>query len=97
MTRTPAFEDLFRDCQRTAVHLEMRDAYMKSDPAFIDWKAGMTLDPAERWGDWHGIVTKATSRSVEVRRSPRATAKHSPRTTPSIMINPKIIPTGQPT
>ncbi|MCX4583914.1 hypothetical protein OOK40_12825 [Streptomyces sp. NBC_01481] len=47
----------------------MRDAYMKSDPAFIDSKAGVTLDPAERWGDWHSIVTEATSRGVEVRRA----------------------------
>ncbi|MFE9601312.1 DUF6879 family protein [Streptomyces hokutonensis] len=69
MTRAPTFEELFRDCQRTAVHLEMRDAYMKSDPAFIDWKAGITLDPAERWRDWHAIVTEATSRSVEIRRA----------------------------
>ena len=68
-TGTPTFEELFRDCQRTAVHLEMRDAYMKSDPAFIDWRAGIALDPAERWGDWHAIVTEATSRGVEVRRA----------------------------
>ncbi|MBD0746039.1 hypothetical protein BG418_30870 [Streptomyces sp. CBMA152] len=47
----------------------MRDAYMKSDPAFIDWKAGKTLDPAERWADWHAIVTEAASRGVEVRRA----------------------------
>jgi hypothetical protein len=47
----------------------MRDAYMKSDPAFIDWRAGIALDPAERWGDWHAIVAEATSRSVEVRRA----------------------------
>jgi hypothetical protein len=47
----------------------MRDAYMKSDPAFIDWKAGQTLDPAERWADWHAIVTEATARGVEVRRA----------------------------
>ncbi|MEV0850032.1 DUF6879 family protein [Streptomyces sp. NPDC049954] len=65
----PTFEELFRSCQRTAVHLEMRDAYMKSDPAFIDWKAGKTLDPAERWADWHSLVTEATSRGVEVRRA----------------------------
>ncbi|MEU9247752.1 DUF6879 family protein [Streptomyces sp. NPDC048385] len=32
MTRPPTFEELFRDCQRTAAHLEMRDAYMKSAP-----------------------------------------------------------------
>ncbi|MEU5682432.1 DUF6879 family protein [Streptomyces venezuelae] len=69
MTRVPTFEDLFRDCQRTAVHLEMRDAYMKSDPAFIDWRAGKSLDPAERWADWHTLVTAATSRGVEVRRA----------------------------
>ncbi|WP_208614668.1 DUF6879 family protein [Streptomyces regalis] len=69
MTRPPTFEELFRDCQRTAVHLEMRDAYMKSDPAFIDWKAGVALDPAKRWADWHAIVTEATSRGVEVRRA----------------------------
>jgi hypothetical protein len=69
MTRPPAFEELFRDCRRTAVHLEMRDAYMKSDPAFVDWKAGQALNPAERWADWHGLVTAATSRGVEVRRA----------------------------
>lgn len=69
MARTPTFEELFRDCQRTAVHLEMRDAYMKSDPAFIDWKAGQALDSAERWADWHTLVTGATSRGVEVRRA----------------------------
>ncbi|MYZ35717.1 hypothetical protein GT002_11515 [Streptomyces sp. SID4917] len=47
----------------------MRDAYMKSDLAFIDWKAGTTFDPAERWADWHAIVTEATARGVEVRRA----------------------------
>ncbi|OKI48757.1 hypothetical protein A6A29_05400 [Streptomyces sp. TSRI0281] len=47
----------------------MRDAYMKSDPAFIDWAAGKPLDPAERWADWHSLVTEATSRGVEVRRA----------------------------
>ncbi|MGW2822168.1 DUF6879 family protein [Streptomyces sp. NPDC001443] len=69
MTSTPTFEELFRDCRRTAVHLEMRDAYMKSDPAFVDWKAGLVLDPAERWADWLALVAEATSRGVEVRRA----------------------------
>jgi hypothetical protein len=32
-------------------------------------KAGETLDPAERWADWLGLVTAATSRGVEVRRA----------------------------
>ncbi|MFF7254760.1 DUF6879 family protein [Streptomyces microflavus] len=65
----PTFEELFRNCQRTAVHLEMRDAYMKSDPAFVDWKAGKTLDPAERWADWHALVAEAVGRGVAVRRA----------------------------
>ncbi|WP_369173507.1 DUF6879 family protein [Streptomyces sp. R28] len=78
MTRPPTFEDLFRDCQRTAVHLEMRDAYMKSDPAFIDWKAGVVLDPAERWADWHAIVTEATSRGVGQQVAGGASAQGEP-------------------
>ncbi|MFK0099271.1 DUF6879 family protein [Streptomyces sp. NPDC091040] len=65
----PTFEELFRNSQRTAVHLEMRDAYMKSDPAFVDWKAGKALDPAERWADWHALVSEAVGRGVEVRRA----------------------------
>ncbi|WP_211280330.1 DUF6879 family protein [Streptomyces lushanensis] len=69
MTRTLAFDELFRGCRRTAVHLEMRDAYMKSDPAFVDWRAGKTLDPAVRWADWHAVVTEATARGVAVRRA----------------------------
>lgn len=69
MTESPTFEELFRTCRRTAVHLEMRDAYMKADPAFTDWQAGVDLVPAERWTDWHAIVTDATARGVEVRRA----------------------------
>ncbi|MCC2278859.1 hypothetical protein LKL35_26025 [Streptomyces sp. ET3-23] len=65
----PTFEELFRDCHRTAVHLESRDAYMKSDPVFLDWQAGAAIDPAERWGAWLSIVSEAVSRGVEVRRA----------------------------
>ncbi|MER6381374.1 DUF6879 family protein [Streptomyces sp. NPDC001250] len=69
MPSPPKFEELFRDCQRTAVHLETRDAYMKSDAAFIDWQAGKSFDPAERWADWLSIVSESVSRGVEVRRA----------------------------
>ncbi|MEU3265151.1 DUF6879 family protein [Streptomyces bacillaris] len=65
----PTFKELFRDCQRTAVHLESRDAYTKSDPAFRDWQAGKSIEPAERWGPWLSIVSEAVSRGVEVRRA----------------------------
>ncbi|MGW0997662.1 DUF6879 family protein [Streptomyces sp. NPDC002523] len=69
MTTVPTFEELFHDCRESAVHLEMRDAYMTSDPAYIDWAAGMAIDPAERWADWLALVSKATSRGVKVRRA----------------------------
>ncbi|KIZ14445.1 hypothetical protein SNA_35765 [Streptomyces natalensis ATCC 27448] len=47
----------------------MRDGYMRSDPAFIDWAAGKPLDPAERWQDWLNIVKETTKRGVKVRRA----------------------------
>ncbi|GAA2252742.1 hypothetical protein GCM10010232_46480 [Streptomyces amakusaensis] len=69
MSSSPTFKELFRDCQRTAIHLEARDAYSKTDSAFVDWKAGESIDPAERWGGWLSIVSEAVSRGVEVRRA----------------------------
>lgn len=69
MTKTPTFEELFGSSQRSAVHLEMRDGYMRSDPAFIDWAAGKLFDPAERWRDWLDTVKEATGRGVSVRRA----------------------------
>ncbi|MEU1183071.1 DUF6879 family protein [Streptomyces sp. NPDC005820] len=69
MTAVPTFEELFRDCRESAVHLEMRDSYMKSDPAYVDWVAGVAFDPAERWADWLGLVSEATRRGVNVRRA----------------------------
>lgn len=69
MTAVPTFEELFRDCRESAVHLEMRDSYMKSDPAYRDWIAGVAFEPAERWADWLTLVSEATSRGVKVRRA----------------------------
>jgi hypothetical protein len=43
MAAAPTFKELFRDCQRSAVHLETRDAYSKTDSAFVDWKAGESI------------------------------------------------------
>ncbi|MEU6549727.1 DUF6879 family protein [Streptomyces sp. NPDC046915] len=69
MATVPTFEELFRDCRESAVHLEMRDSYMKSDPAYVDWAAGVAINPAERWADWLALVSEATSRGVKVRRA----------------------------
>jgi hypothetical protein len=69
MVAEPTFDELLRQCQRSAVHLEMRDGYMRSDPAFTDWLAGSTLDPAKQWPSWFDLVGGATSRGVQVRRA----------------------------
>ncbi|MGP3969068.1 DUF6879 family protein [Streptomyces sp. 6N223] len=69
MTRVPTFKELFQGSRKSAVHLEMRDAYMKSDPAYIDWEGGAHLDPAARWSDWLVLVSEAVGRGVDVRRA----------------------------
>lgn len=69
MAATPAFDELLRNCQRSALHLEMRDGYMRGDPAFIDWKGGLPVNPAERWPAWFELLAETTGRGVEVRRA----------------------------
>jgi hypothetical protein len=65
--------DLFRSAERQVGHLETRDAYAVEDPEFDDWKAGRSVDPADRdawwipW--WHGSIAAAVGRGVAVRRA----------------------------
>jgi hypothetical protein len=66
---SPGFADLFALCQRSAVHLELRDGYMRSDPAFVDWQDGQRIDPAERWPSWFTLLGAAVARGVEIRRA----------------------------
>lgn len=70
----PTFDELIAGCTRSAVHLEMRDAYAvdyESGP-FADWKAGVRLDPADRaswWRPWLDLITETVARGVLVRRA----------------------------
>lgn len=34
---------------RNAVHLEMRDSYIRDDPGFIAWQQGRTAEAAARY------------------------------------------------
>jgi hypothetical protein len=64
--------DLLRSAERSAVHLEMRDCYMRSDPMFITWHQGQRYDPADWdswWRPWLDIVVAARGRGVSIRRS----------------------------
>jgi hypothetical protein len=65
----PTFDILLARCTVSAVHLEMRDVYTPQDPIFLDWKAGVAVDPKERWSEWYNLVSATTARGVEVRRA----------------------------
>lgn len=67
----PTFRELLAGARRSAVHLEMRDAYMP-DPAFDAWRAGSREDHLagdedfQAWLEW---VSEATARGVQIRRA----------------------------
>jgi hypothetical protein len=72
--RLPTFEQwgqLFGACERSAVHLEMRDSYDISDEdsAFAAWKAGHRDDLAAWWRPWLDLIKETTGRGVQVRRA----------------------------
>jgi hypothetical protein len=73
----PPFEhwaEMLGSCRRSAVHLEMRDAYAVADEdvLFQRWKAGHREDPDDRdswWRPWLSLVEETTGRGVEMRRA----------------------------
>ncbi|MEV0220012.1 DUF6879 family protein [Streptomyces sp. NPDC050704] len=72
MTEEPTFEELFRLAKRSAVHLEMRDGYMRSDPEYIAWREGARevsryLD--QETSSWLALMRETTGRGVVVRRA----------------------------
>jgi len=69
MSRDATFAALMGGSQRSAVHLETRDVYLPDDAVYADWRAGVRLDPAERWRDWFDLVTATVARGVVVRRA----------------------------
>lgn len=68
----PDFLSLLRGAKKTAVHLEMRDAYMMDDPELIEWQRGYRADPANRdewWRPWLDLVQETVERGVVMRRA----------------------------
>jgi hypothetical protein len=63
------FGEILARAQRSAVHLEMRDNYTPSDPAFIAWKNRTPFDDSEKLTKWHDIIGKAVRRGVVLRRA----------------------------
>lgn len=69
MTQAVPFDDLFAQCERSAVHLETRDEYTPSDPVYLEWKRAKDIDPAEAWRDWYDLIRATVARGVRVRRA----------------------------
>jgi hypothetical protein len=70
----PTFDELMAKCQRSAVHLEMRDTYAvdyEKGP-FAEWRGGFRHDPADQeswWRPWLDLIQETVSRGVVVRRA----------------------------
>ncbi|MFG2224571.1 DUF6879 family protein [Streptomyces sp. NPDC048644] len=69
-----SFADLLRAAERSAVHLEMRDAYGVENEVdgFAEWRQGHRLDPDNReswWRPWLDLVQEVTSKGVVMRRA----------------------------
>jgi len=65
------FAALFARTERTAVHLETRDAYTPDDPLFVRWLAGEVTpgDIAEHEREWGDLVRATVARGVVMRRA----------------------------
>ncbi|WP_328300050.1 hypothetical protein OG389_21235 [Streptomyces sp. NBC_00435] len=69
----PPFGELIAGCQRSAVHLELRDAYgiASEDEDFARWRELGEISPASVEGrrPWLDLVKEAVNRGVVMRRA----------------------------
>ncbi|MFQ6147659.1 DUF6879 family protein [Streptomyces seoulensis] len=66
-----AVREALAKARHSAMHLEMRDSYMRDDPEFVRWQEGHRHDPADRdswWRSWLDVVEETTGRGVSMRR-----------------------------
>lgn len=65
-----SFDELLRECTAQALHLEMRDTYVPSDPSFRAFTGeGPAYDRTQRERNWHALISPAVARGVSVRRA----------------------------
>ena len=69
MPDTPDLRELIEGCSRSADHLEMRDNYSLTDPAYLAWTTDPTVDATPWYQPWIDLVTTTTRRGVMVRRA----------------------------
>ncbi|MER7663834.1 DUF6879 family protein [Streptomyces sp. NPDC096193] len=67
----PSFAELLSQCERSAVHLEMRDSYASTD-RFDAWKRGERINWDDRDSWWHPydqLITDTVARGVSIHRA----------------------------
>jgi hypothetical protein len=69
MAELPDFDRLFRSVIRSAVHLEMRDDYGDSSPAFAAWRERRPYDRSRPDAAWHALVGSVIRHGATVRRA----------------------------
>jgi len=62
----PTFGTLLESSERSAIHLEARDTYDATDPAFQKWL--VDGDTSFEWDDWIEFIGRAVKRGVRMRR-----------------------------
>lgn len=62
----PTFETLLSSAERSVAHLEARDTYDPTDPAFVRWQ--QTGDTSYEWDDWIELIGGVIARGVRFRR-----------------------------
>lgn len=62
-----SFERFLATAQRSAIHVEMREQYDASDPAFLKWQETGDLD-AYDWDNWIDLIGSTVERGVACRR-----------------------------
>ena len=60
------FEEFLATARHSAIHVEMRDTYDESDPAFVKWQE--TGSTAYDWARWIKLIGSTVERGVKVRR-----------------------------
>ncbi|MFI6053903.1 DUF6879 family protein [Streptomyces violascens] len=67
----PGFAELLGRCERSAVHLELRDSYAPTE-RFDAWKRGERIDWEDRASWWHPydqLIADTVARGVVIRRA----------------------------
>jgi|SRR5271156_6821089 hypothetical protein len=75
MTEPPDSDRLFRSVARSAAHLEMRDDYGGSSPAFAAWREHRRYDRSGPDAAWHELVGSVIRRGAAVRRADHQRAR----------------------